>query len=171
MKVKDSKLFQKLKSVKHIEYIILGIFLSVARLIAFSGSLSAKGESSTVFDLNEYAKQAEARLNESLSRIAGAGEVKTMITYECGIEYVPAFSEDKQTTTGADGNKNTSEKNTIIMSGGKPVILKEIEPKVKGVVVVAQGANDARVKLELYKAVMTLLGVESSDIEIFAMSK
>lgn len=57
------------------------------------------------------------------------------------------------------------------MSGGKPVILKEIEPKVKGVVVVAQGANDARVKLELYKAVMTLLGVESSDIEIFAMSK
>ena len=82
MKVKDSKLFQKLKSVKHIEYIILGIFLSVALLIAFSGSLSAKGESSTVFDLNEYAKQAEARLNESLSRIAGAGEVKTMITYE-----------------------------------------------------------------------------------------
>lgn len=171
MKVKDSKLFQKLKSVKHIEYIVLGIFLSVALLIAFSGSLSANGESDATFDLNEYAKQAEARLNESLSRIEGAGRVKTMITYECGVEYVPAFSEDLQTTTGADGNRNTSEKNTIIMSGGKPVILKEIEPKVMGVIVIAEGAGDARVRLELYKAVMTLLGVESSDIEIFTMTK
>ena len=172
MKWKDSKWFQKLKSVKHVEYIVLGIFLSVALLIAFSGNLSggsgAKG--STVFDLNEYAKQAEARLDESLSKIYGAGKVKTMITYECGVEYVPAFSEDKQTTTGLDGNRNTTEKNTIVMSGGKPVILKEIEPKVKGVIVVAEGARDARVKLELYQAVMTLLGVESSDIEIFAMA-
>lgn len=174
MSIKDSKWFQKLKSVKHIEYIVLGIFLCVVLLVVFSGKLGItgkSGESSQTFSLYEYAKQAEARLNESLSKIAGAGQVKTLITYESGVEYVPAYSTDKNTTTGADGNKNSTEKNNIILSNGKPVILKEIEPKVKGVVVVAEGATNARVRMELYQAVSTLLGIEAANIEIFAMSK
>jgi len=45
--------------------------------------------------------------------------------------------------------------------------LTEILPKVKGVIVIAQGANDIRVKLDILKAVQALLGVSSSQVEIF----
>ena len=173
MKWKDSKWFQKLKSIRHIEYIVLGIFVSVVLLVMFSGSgwFGADAETTTTFSLSEYARQEEARLDAGLSRIAGAGQVKTLITYESGIEYVPAYSEDKTTNIGEDGSKNTTEKNQIVLSGGKPVILKEIQPKVKGVVVVAEGAGDAKVRLALYQAVSTLLEVDPSNIEIFAMTK
>ena len=43
----------------------------------------------------------------------------------------------------------------------------EIMPPVKGVVVIAEGAGNVRVKLDLLKAVQALLSVSSSQVEIF----
>ncbi len=42
---------------------------------------------------------------------------------------------------------------------------------VTGVIVVAQGANDLSVRLELARAVQSLLNVPQKNIEIFAMAK
>ena len=51
-------------------------------------------------------------------------------------------------------------------SGEEPLVLLEIMPKIAGVVVVAEGAKDVNVKLNLLKAIQALITVPSGNIEI-----
>ena len=119
----------------------------------------------------------EARLTEVLSRIRGAGRVEVMITYETGTELVPAMttSVDSNTSETNDGDKSSvtskttesSQPATLSGSGGEPIVLLEREPVVRGVIVVAEGAADIRVKLDLQRAVCAVLDVPASKIEVF----
>ncbi|MFO7154640.1 MAG: stage III sporulation protein AG, partial [Caldicoprobacter oshimai] len=51
----------------------------------------------------------------------------------------------------------------------KPLVIKEMEPEIKGVIVIAEGAKDIRVKLDLIRAVQTALGVSPQQVEVFEM--
>lgn len=44
-------------------------------------------------------------------------------------------------------------------------------PDVNGVVVVAEGAQNAVIKLKIVRAVTTLLGIDDSQIEVFTYKK
>jgi len=162
----------KLKKVKHIEYYIIGVFAVIAIALTFGNFFPKENKTNAnTTDLFEYARQQEERLEKALSQIGGCGKVKVMITYSSGFELVPAFSTDK-TENKQDGYiTNSTERTTIVMSGGKPLILLELEPRVKGVVVIAEGAGNPMVKVELYKAVATVLNIGASNIEIFSMKK
>ena len=46
----------------------------------------------------------------------------------------------------------------------------EKKPKIRGVIVVAEGASDIGVKLNLYNAVQTVLQVEASKVDVFEMN-
>ena len=151
-------IFEKLKAVKHIEVIVLVVFAACLLLIMFNSFGTDSKTTSTDTDLNTYAKNMETRLSEVLSKIDGAGKVSVMINFESGVEIVPAME--------TDSNDNTK----IVLVGGKPIIITEIQPKVSGVIIVAEGASNIKVKLELYKAVQTLLGIEQNTIEIFTMT-
>ena len=153
---KTGKFWEKLKSIKHIEIIVPVIFGAVLLLIVFGNFQTADGSSTTTYDLTEYAKVMEQRVAKVLSQIDGAGQVDVMINYEKGVEMIPATNPDKD---------------TIVLVSGKPVVLAEIQPKISGVLVVAEGAGNVKVKLELTKAVCTLLSVDSNCIEIFTKSK
>ena len=159
--------FEKLKGVKHIEIVVVLIFAAVAALVVF-GNFGSGGEdqTSTTGDLQSYAQSLEARMAEVLGQIEGAGKVSVLLWFESGSEIVPAYSEDV-----TDNGTTTTEKKTLVLVGGKPVILTEITPKVGGVVIVAEGADNVKVKLELLKAVNALLKVDAADVEIFTMQK
>lgn len=170
-KLFDSKIFQKIKTIKHIEIIILVIFASVLLLImfGFSSNDSSPSPSSTL--LSDYQKNLERQLADVLSKIDGAGKIEVMITFEAGAEQVLAYSTDKQTNTSSDNGKSTSsviERTQIVLVGGKPVILYEVQPIVKGVLVVAQGADNVKVKVEIMQAVSTILKIDPKYIEIFS---
>ena len=102
-----------------------------------------------------------------------------MITLDGSSQLILAYeTESKSNTTDNTTSSGTSTKtnNTtanstpiIINSNGQstPLVLSEIMPDVKGVVVVCEGANNIRVKLNILEAVQALLGVSSSQIEIF----
>jgi len=169
-----SGIIEKLKKVKHIEYYIIGVFAVIAIALTLGNFSFASGDGNPkqASNLFEYAKEQEARLEKALSQISGCGKVKVMITYSSGFEIVPAFSTDKtenKQDSGSGYTANITERTTLVMSGGKPLILKEIEPQVKGVVVIAQGAGNYNVKINLYKAVAALLKIDNSNIEIFTM--
>jgi len=171
-KLFDGKLFQKIKTIKHIEVIILVIFAAVLLLIMFgfsSNKSSASSVSSTL--LFDYQKNLEKQLSQVLSTIEGTGKVEVMITFEAGAEQVLAYSTDKQTNTSSDNGRTTSsviEKTQIVLVGGKPVVLYEVQPIVKGVLIVAQGASNVKVKVEIMQAVSTILKIDPKYIEIFA---
>ncbi|MGL5329781.1 MAG: stage III sporulation protein AG [Peptostreptococcaceae bacterium] len=119
----------------------------------------------------------ETRLQDILSEISGAGDIKVMVTYDSSEELEPAFNSNSTTETteekdaqGGERKVTTeSENKTMITNGSNsPIILKTNEAKIKGVIVVSSGANDPTVKQTLYEAVQTALQVEGHQVQIYA---
>ena len=174
---KNSKLknfFQKIKKFKGVEIAIVIVLISAMILIAISSfSTSKKEADSKTNTLEDYCANLEARLNQVLSKIEGVGEVSSMITLEGGFQQKLAYNEENSTTTGEKNGsttQNTSSSQSVIyitQNGVEtPLVLYEENPKIAGVVVVSSGAKDVKVKLDIIRAVSTLLNVQSSCIEV-----
>lgn len=127
-----------------------------------------------------YSDNMEDRLEKILSKIDGVGEVKVMITYETSTEVVPAsnVTKSQQTTKETDtqgGNRvieqeNTSE-NIVTVSNkdynNSPIVIKEIKPIIRGVIVVADGVDNLQVKNNLIEAVTTIFQIKSHKVKVY----
>ncbi len=125
----------------------------------------------------DYGMLLEKKLEDILSQLKGVGKVRVMITLEDTIEKVPAFNTTKnnEITNETDAHGGTREivrdDMTIqVVTGneGGLVVLKEIKPTVKGVIVIAQGAEDLEIKEMLYEAVKTVLGIPGNKVEVYS---
>ena len=122
--------------------------------------------------------EIEDRLKRVLSKVDGVGDVDVIINYESTAERVPAFSEDRQVSKSDSqdtSSETTSEKSDIATVQGngasEALIVKENQPEVRGVIVVAQGAEDISVRMNLLNAVTTLLNVSADKVEILKMNQ
>ncbi|PYG86815.1 stage III sporulation protein AG [Ruminiclostridium sufflavum DSM 19573] len=147
------------------------------------GNTEVKTGEGAVETLNQTEKnlknETELRLKAILSQISGAGKVDVMITFYSGNEFIPAAdvntsendTQEKDKEGGSRVIKQTDKESTTIYQEvdgvKKPFIIKEILPKVKGVVVVADGAADAEVKADLVKATEALLDIAVHKIQVF----
>lgn len=179
-------LTEKLKKNKKLEIAVYAILVLAVVGIFLSTLTEPKKEAvNDIGNTDETQlrneQQIEEKLKEVLSSIRGAGKVEVMITYETGTEIVPAFSSDKQSSstindsdTAKSSTTNETESKqpaTISQSDGySPIVLTEKQPTVRGVIVVAEGAADIMVKLDLQMAVQTVLGVNANCIEVFEMT-
>lgn len=114
----------------------------------------------------------EEKIAEALSGIEGAGKVKVVLTLKTGTEQVLAQNEDKS-ISGTE-NEEISVSHVIVSKGSanqEPVTLKYIYPEYQGALVVAEGADNAEVRLQLTKAVSGLTGLGSSRITVTKMKK
>lgn len=130
--------------------------------------------------VDQYDVMLENKIKNILSEINGVGKVSIAITYSSSKEIVPA-EDVKQNQTNINekdkegGVRSTLENDTdskIILgqkSDAVPVVLKEIPPQVRGVVVVAEGAKNEGTKVDIAKAVSTALGISLSKIQVFPM--
>lgn len=113
-------------------------------------------------------KEMEERLEETLSRIHGAGDVTVMLTVQGETRQV--LAEDEQTILKADGTSQV-ERSVVTLNGGsgageKTVVLQRMNPIYQGAVVVCEGGENAKVKLKLMEAVMALTGLGADKITI-----
>lgn len=126
----------------------------------------------------------DKNIENILSLIEGAGKVSVLITYVSGKELVPATDTKKnENSTNEKDNgggtrniiQNNSENSVVYSeeSGGikKPVVVKELLPEVKGVVVVAEGASNPEVRENITRAVQALTGVATHKIQVFTRGK
>lgn len=91
----------------------------------------------------------EKRLAAALEKMQGVGEVQVVINYESTAESVPVEA------TGEER-----------LFSQEPYIVKQNMPQVRGVLVVAEGAEDIRIRTELLYAVTALLDVDAAKVEI-----
>ncbi|MBE7074438.1 MAG: hypothetical protein E7376_00435 [Clostridiales bacterium] len=167
-------LLQKLKGIKHIELILVCIFAIILVIVYSSTKSTSSVEiSNSEFSTEDYSIYLEDKLSNILSGISGAGKVNVMITLDGGMNYEYATEkEEVTTTTDVGGSTNTkttiNEEVVIVTINGKstPLIIKESYPKIIGVVIVASGAVNAQVKLNIMRATVALLNVEENNIEI-----
>ena len=129
---------------------------------------------------SDYVRRLEKDLSSILGKIQGAGRVSVMVTLKSGTEIIPAKDEavsDKVTnekdTSGGTRivNERTTDDKVVFAAaqGGnsRPLIIKEINPEIKGVIVVAEGAKDSKVKLKLSQAVQTVLDIPAHRVTVY----
>lgn len=169
-----TSVIQRIKTNRKLE---IGIYIALGLLavLLYVGSISSgksdseTGTSYTVSEVSVSDRDIESRLSEVLSKIRGAGTVQVMITYDTTSEIVPAMSTD--TKTGESSGSSESKSPATVKRNGdeEPIVLTQIEPTVRGVIVIAEGAADISVKLNLQHAVETVLGISQNCIEVFEM--
>lgn len=123
-----------------------------------------------------YARQLEKRLEEVLQKVEGVGNVSVMITLSSSSEKVVEKDREISSDSARDSNSNaavsvrssSSETSVYYESSGDevPYVKKEITPEIKGVLVIAQGGNNAVVIENITEAVQALFGVDTHKIKV-----
>ncbi|NLZ80887.1 MAG: stage III sporulation protein AG [Clostridiales bacterium] len=129
-----------------------------------------------------YERLLEERLKNTLSKVEGVGQNDIMITIKTTSEKIvlkenPYTNNTTTETDSEGGSRNSTEISQsdsavyIEESDGSktPYVIKEIEPKIEGVVVIAQGGNKAAIVSEIMDAVAALFDVPSHKIKVLKM--
>lgn len=123
----------------------------------------------------DYEQAYESQLREILSKIVGVGEVEVMVTIDSTEELtVEKNSKDTQQvsnekdTNGATRSVTdvTRSGDAVVMQNQNPLVLKTTKPKIRGVVVVAKGAENLTVKKLITDAVVRGLDVPITKISV-----
>ncbi|MGI6554042.1 MAG: stage III sporulation protein AG [Bacillota bacterium] len=126
-------------------------------------------------------REMENRLEAILSTIEGVGSVSVSITLENGPEYIYAVNEnineskieEKDNSGGHRITTETTNSDQMVLAqpadmggGQQPVVVKEIKPKIAGVLVAAEGADNAETRINLSRAVQTVLNIPAHKVSV-----
>ena len=177
--VTTRKIWDKLKNNK---YVLLVILIGLVLILIPSGknvqSKEAAGTESTAPYENVFTLEGEEKkLEEILSKVNGAGKVQVMLTLKTSTEQILAKDEQHASDSSENGDEKSSSEessvSTVIVSSGSgkesSVTLKYIYPEYLGALVVAEGADSTKVKLELTEAVSSLTGLSTDKITVTKM--
>jgi stage III sporulation protein AG len=177
----NESIFDKLaKNETYRRAIIIAAFVGIA-LIFLSSLFRNDGTSATKTATNQtgitaeqYAANLEKSLTDIVSRIQGAGEAKVLVTLERSTEYVYATEEKKSNQTAEDKSGGSATKNEVNVDtettyilvkdadgAQKAIPITEVQPVIKGVVVVCDGGDNPAVQQNIISAVTTALDITS----------
>ncbi len=141
-------------------------------------SETARVTNSDRMSMGEYEKYYETKLSEILNEIQGVTNVTVMVNLDSTEEVVYAenIQNQNQTTAETDnkgGNRTITQinenKQLVLIKGGTadhPIIIRTIKPRVRGVLVVAKGAEQPRIQALITDAVQRVLEVPPHRISI-----
>lgn len=180
------KIKEQLAELKHaptkkkIQYLTIALIMAAVLLLYFSTLTAPDGKRQAPTaqpQAEQTAAEIEQKLKDILSKVEGAGEVDVVINYESSSELVPAMSEQQNSSINqgegtSSETKNESRDIATVKEGSatSALIIKEIQPVVRGVIVVAEGAGDIGVRLQLLEAVQTFLDVSADKVEVLKMN-
>ena len=163
------KVWERIKRSKYVlAVVLLGLFLILLPDKKENGTAQASETETVRFSVREEEKRIEAALSE----IAGAGRVCVVLSVRSSEERVIAVdTEDYVLQEDGELRRETSQ-NTVTVSGDtgeEPVTVKTIYPEYRGALVVAEGADNAEIKLRLVQAVADLTGLSTEKITVVKM--
>ncbi len=150
--MEENKSFQKLKQLfsgdKLRKIIIIAGLVGIALIFLSTyidfGFASSKGEDEE-FSVKTYSTQIETDLQSVISLIDGAGKTQVLLTMENSVEYV--YLNDSTTKT------------------------KEIEPVIRGVLVVCEGGDSPVVVERITQAVTKALDISTAKVCVTKLSE
>ena len=155
--------------------IILCIIGAVALILIviselFTGEEIASPQENRSQYAADYIEKTEKELCSILEEIDGAGKVEVMITLESCYENVYAKGYSSQSDEDELGAQSQlSEEYVIVKSGSgteECLVVKVYEPVVKGVAVVAEGADNAQVKKAITETVCALFDISTNKVSV-----
>ena len=190
MKMQDFMQKIKEKKLKRSDWLILVLAGILILIIALPTDTKEKKQAeeakeniSKENNTMEAAKdEIERKLEDILEKIDGAGDVKVMITYQdSGTQVVEKDKntsenslEESDSTGGVRSTKEQQLQESTVYeeadAGNTPFVSKELLPKVEGILIVASGGDNQKVKQNISEAVLALFQVEAHRIKIVKMS-
>lgn len=187
---------------KNIENLVVFLVLLIITIIAINTIWGEKNEETKKEDNNTSYKQLaesldnninsnnqqlveynlEQSLEDILSKMAGVGKVKVLVTYSETSEviamynetYTSSNTEETDTNGGARKIEQTDTNKEIIYeenNGEKiPITQKVIMPKIEGAIITAEGAGNVNIKTNIIQAVSAATGISTYRIQVFEMS-
>ena len=151
--------------------LLLGISLII---VSIPSGKTKKNTQSTETTAKEdstdlYVKKQEKRLVNALK---GVGKVKVMITVNSSKEaVVNKDSPYEQSSSEKEKTVKEDEQTVLVEEDEKkvPYVIKEVEPVVEGVVVVAQGGGNDIIKNQIVEAVSVLFHISSYKVKVLKM--
>jgi len=193
--IDNLKAGDKSKSLTNLVILILAGILLVVLSNSFKSTsaqtnklkISEEGKSVTANSVEsltrEYEQAKKVELKNLLENTSGVGRVEVAVYCECGEELVPA--ENVNTSTSVTNEKaqeggervinQQSSGSTVVMTnqGGEnsALILKKFNPRVTGVCIVAEGAEEKVTELRIKLAVMKFWKLTDEQITVLPMKK
>ncbi|HIW73475.1 MAG TPA: stage III sporulation protein AG [Firmicutes bacterium] len=174
------------KGLKNWKNWILAAGLIGIALIGLSGLLpekdktavSAASAQASGQSAEEFVSKTEEKLAAIVRSIEGAGECRVMVTLENGVEYVYATEErintDRQEDENTVSQRDDSDKSVIVVdteNGKQGLLVTEIQPTVKGVVVVCEGGDQPIVQQRIIDTITTALNLSSKRVCVTKLSQ
>lgn len=112
-----------------------------------------------------YEQEMERKLEELLGQVQGVGQVRVMLTFQ--------GTGEKKVEKDASASAEEHREETVYEERGSsertPYVTSESNPKVEGVLVIAQGGGNSRIRQEILEAAQALFGVDAHKIKIMKM--
>lgn len=184
------KWMAKIKEIGMLKISLLLVAGFVLIITSFPKEQSTKKASETSQDVQsvvkeyqtDYKKEMEEQISEALQQVEGIGKTKVMITLKGSKEIVvdkdvPVQEEttkevDSQGGTREESSYNQQETTVLVTdSSGQsiPYVIKELEPEIAGIVVVAEGADRETIIQEITDACEVLFSVPVHKIKVMKM--
>lgn len=156
IKQKAAVLFGKYK------FVLLILIAGVVLMLLPTGQKSNSASTYQTEQKTEDTQQLCAQLEELLTMVKGAGQVKVLLTVAQGLQTVyqaDTNGTSVDTVTVTDENRN--ETGLVQQING---------PKYQGAIVLCQGADDPQVRLDITEAVSKITGLGANQIAVLKMN-
>ena len=144
-------------------YILLAAIAGLV-LLYWPQSQQTKGQAdaATVSDVSFSLVELEQKLEQTLSRIEGAGRVSVVLSVSGEVEQVLARNTERT-------DQQLSSEVVLVGRGSgseEAVVVTRKYPEFRGALIVCEGGDDPQVKLKLTQAVSALTGLGAAKISV-----
>lgn len=145
--------------IKKNKFIIVAVLSVIVLIIVFS-FFNNENQTTT----QNYSDYIEKKIETLLKSVQGTGRVKVLVTIDGTSEEIVLKNVE---TSVINGVKTVIE--SVVLVGGKPYVIKTNNPKIVGIVIVCDGANDISVKQAILQTVLATLEVNADNVKILKM--
>lgn len=176
--------------------LVVGVCIGVLLLLSFPGVFGggekkeenvgtitgSSKKSESIDNYQEYTDKLENRLKQILSEVSNIGKTEVMITLKSSKELVTLKDQpyEKESTTEKDSAGGTrdsestkQQESTVYSTNGSgnssPYVIKELEPEIEGVLVIAEGGDNKAVVSDIIESVSVLFDVPIHKIKVMNM--
>lgn len=154
--------------IKKYKYAVIVLLLGITLMLLPVGKRN-EAAVKTVVEQMEEKEDVNDALEQILCQIAGAGEVRVLLSVATGEETV--YQTDNKLSQ-SDENSNTQIDTVTVTDADRNesgLIKQKISPVYRGAIVVCQGADSAQVRLAIVEAVAKVTGLSSDRISVLKM--
>lgn len=154
-----------LKKYKHAGIVVVVGLILLMLPKSCSGNIAKKD---TVTN-NEVKPTVEQRLEDILSKIDGAGEVRILLTERVGEQTVYQSDQEKLYDNASEKLKSSTVTVSDKERNQEAVVTQIIPPQYKGAIILCKGGDNPAVQLAIKDAVSKATGLGANQISVLKM--